>query len=89
MLRAPEVGDKKSRSILCEVCRDVFSRDDVLLWVSKRAGQSCRNCNTIGTLICADFLCSGNLRVEPPADEINPDPAAVVLRQIDGLMART
>ncbi|MBP1233321.1 hypothetical protein JOE40_002965 [Arthrobacter sp. PvP102] len=89
MLRAPEGGSKKSRSVLCELCRDVFSRDDVLLWVAKRAGQSGRNGNTIGTLICADFLCSGNVRVEPPANEINPDPAAVVLRQIDGLTART
>ena len=43
----------------------------------------------MGTLICADFLCSGNVRKEPPANEINPDPAAVVLRQIDGLQART
>lgn len=89
MLRAPEGGAKKSRSVLCELCRDVFSKDDVLLWVAKRAGQSGRNGNAIGTLICADFLCSGNVRVEPPANEINPDPAAVALRQIDGLVART
>jgi hypothetical protein len=58
-------------------------------WVAKRAGQSGRDGNTVGTLICADFLCCGNVRVEPPANEINPDPAAVVLWQIDGLMART
>lgn len=89
MLRAPEGGTKKSRSVLCELCRDVFSKDDVLLWVAKRAGQSGRDGNTVGTLICADFLCCGNVRVEPPANEINPDPAAVVLRQIDGLTART
>jgi hypothetical protein len=89
MLRAPEGGARKSRSVLCELCRDVFSKDDVLLWVAKRAGQPGRDGNTVGTLICADFLCCGNVRVEPPANEINPDPAAVVLRQIDGLMART
>jgi FBP C-terminal treble-clef zinc-finger len=89
MLRAPEGGAKKSRSVLCELCRDVFSKEDVLLWVAKRAGQSGRDVNTVGTLICADFLCCGNVRVEPPANEINPDPAAVVLRQIDALVART
>jgi hypothetical protein len=89
MLRAPEGGAKKNRSVLCELCRDVFSKEDVLLWVAKRAGQSGRDGNTVGTLICADFLCSGNVRKEPPANEINPDPAAVVLRQIDGLQART
>ncbi len=64
----------------------MFSKDDVLLWVAKRAGQSGRNGNTLGTLICADFLCCRNVRVEPAANEINPDPAAVVLRQIDGLV---
>jgi hypothetical protein len=89
MLRAPEGGARKNRSVLCELCRDVFSKEDVLLWVAKRAGQSGRDGNTVGTLICADFLCSGNVRREPPANEINPDPAAVVLRQIDGLLART
>jgi hypothetical protein len=89
MFRAPEGGAKNSRSVLCELCRDVFSKEDVLLWVARRAGQSGRNGNTVDTLICADFLCCGNVRVEPPANEINPDPAAVVLRQIDGLIART
>ncbi|MBT2533713.1 FBP domain-containing protein [Arthrobacter sp. ISL-48] len=89
MLRAPDGGAKKNRSVLCELCRDVFSKEDVVLWVAKRAGQSGRDGNTVGTLICADFLCCGNVRKEPPANEINPDPAAVVLRQIDGLQART
>lgn len=61
----------------------------MLLWVARRAGQSGRNGNTVGTLICSDFLCCGNVRKEPPANEINPDPAAVVLRQIEGLKDRT
>lgn len=89
MLRAPEGGAKKNRAVLCELCRDLFSKDDVVLWVAKRAGQSGRNGNTVGTLICAEFGCCRNVRVEPPANEINPDPAAVVLRQIDGMAART
>jgi hypothetical protein len=88
MLRAPEGGAKKNRSVLCKLCRDVFSKEDVLLWVAKRAGQSGRDGNTVGTLICADFVCCGNVRKEPPANEINPDPAAVVLRQIEGLKNR-
>ena len=89
MLRAPEGGARKNRAVLCELCRDVHSKDDVLLWVAKRAGQSGRNGNTVGTLICADFLCCGNVRKEPPVNEINPDPAAVVVRQIQGLQERT
>ena len=89
MLRAPKGGAKKNRSVLCELCRDIFSKDDVLLWVAKRAGQSGRNGNTVGTLICAEFGCCRNVRVEPPVNEINPDLAAVVLRQIAGLADRT
>ena len=88
MLRAPEGGARKNRSVLCELCRSVDASNDVYLWVARRAGQSGRNGNTVGTLICADFECSANARVEPPANEIHPDPAAVVLNQIAGLGAR-
>ncbi|MFP3580251.1 MULTISPECIES: FBP domain-containing protein [unclassified Arthrobacter] len=89
LLRAPEGGSGKKRVVLCELCRDVFSKDDVYLWVAKKAGQSGKDGNTVGTLICAEFGCSTNVRKEPPVNEINPDPAVVVLRQIDGLKART
>ncbi|WP_309072734.1 FBP domain-containing protein [Arthrobacter sp.] len=88
LLRAPEGGAKKNRSVLCEMCRDVFSKEDVFLWVAKRAGQAGRNGNTVGTLICADFICSANVRKAPPANEINPDPAVVVKRQIEELNLR-
>lgn len=88
LLRAPEGGVKKNRTVLCEICRDVFSKEDVLLWVAKRAGRPGRNGNTVGTLICADFICSANVRKEPPANEINPDPSAVVRRQIDQMRMR-
>ena len=88
MLRAPEGGSGKNRAVLCELCRDVFSKADVYLWVAKRAGQSGKDGNTVGTLICAEFGCSANARKEPPVNEINPDPAAVVLKQIAGLEFR-
>lgn len=88
LLRAPEGGARKNRSVLCELCRDVFSKEDVLLWVARRAGQSGRDGNTVGTLICADFTCSSNVRREPPANEIHPDPAVVVRRQVAELQER-
>ncbi|KQO03920.1 MULTISPECIES: FBP domain-containing protein [unclassified Arthrobacter] len=89
LLRAPEGGARKNRSVLCELCRDVYSKEDVLLWVARRAGQSGRDGNSVGTLICADFVCSSNVRRQPPASEIHPDPAVVVRRQIAGLQDRT
>jgi hypothetical protein len=88
VLRAPEGGVRKNRSVLCELCRDVFSNEEVLLWVARRARQSGRDGNTVGTLICADFLCSANVRVEPPVNGINPDPPDVVRRRIVGLESR-
>jgi hypothetical protein len=88
ILRAPDGGPRKNRSVLCELCRAVFSKADVTLWVAKRAGKSGRDGNTVGTLICADFVCCANVRVEPPANEINPDPAEVVKRQIKGMVSR-
>ncbi|MFK0005250.1 FBP domain-containing protein [Paenarthrobacter sp. NPDC090522] len=89
MLRAPEGGSGKKRAVLCELCRDVFSKADVYLWVARKAGQSGKDGNTVGTLICAEFGCSANVRKEPPVNEINPDPAPVVLKQIAGLEFRT
>lgn len=89
MLRAPEGGSGKKRRVLCELCRDVYSEEDVYLWVSKRAGQSGRDGNSVGTLICAEFVCSANVRKEPAVNEIEPDPAAVIERQIRGLRERT
>lgn len=88
LLRAPESGTRKNRSVLCELCRDVYSKEDVLLWVARRAGQPGRDGNTVGTLICADFVCSSNVRREPPANEIHPDPAVVVRRQVTELQDR-
>ncbi|MDP9885287.1 hypothetical protein J2W21_002809 [Sinomonas atrocyanea] len=88
LLRAPEGGARKNRAVLCELCRSVDATNDVLLWVARRAGASGRNGNTVGTLICADFECSANVRVEPPADPINPDPSLVVAKRIEGLGAR-
>jgi len=89
LLRAPEGGARKNRSVLCELCRAVHAKNDVYLWVGRRAGQSGRDGNTVGTLICADFECSANVRVEPPKNEINPDPAVVVAQRIEGLKERT
>lgn len=88
LLRAPAGGARKNRAVLCELCRSVEATNEVLLWVARRAGAAGRNGNTVGTLICADFTCSANVRMAPPEGDMHPDPAAVVARQIDGLIAR-
>lgn len=84
LLRAPEGGARKNRSVLCELCRDVYSKEDVLLWVARRAGQSGRDGNSVGTLICADFVCSSNVRRRlPRARSTRTPPSSCAARSPD------
>ena len=50
----------------CAWCEDVTLPNDVVFFSAKRAGQAGRNGNTIGTLVCANFECSRNVRKLPP-----------------------
>ncbi|HEY2557492.1 MAG TPA: FBP domain-containing protein, partial [Diaminobutyricibacter sp.] len=50
----------------CSWCQDVQLPNDVVLYAAKRSGQAGRNGNTVGTLVCADFECSSNVRKLPP-----------------------
>lgn len=88
VLRAPDAASRRSR-ILCELCRDVFSELDVLMWVAKKSGSAGKRGDTMGTLICANFECSVNVRVLPKPTAMYPDPQVIVDRQIEGLRERT
>lgn len=87
VLRAPD-GTFKSGKILCELCRDVFSKLDVYMWVAKKSGAAGKRGDTSGTLICANFDCSQNVRVAPPKTDMYPDPQVIVDREIAGLQER-
>lgn len=50
----------------CSWCDDVTLRNDVQFFSARKAGSAGRNGNTIGTLICANFGCSANVRKLPP-----------------------
>lgn len=86
-LRSPEVG--KRRPAVCAWCEDVYSTEDVSMYVARRAGGPGRNGDTVGTLICTGFECSHNVRRKPTIIEAGQDPAGVVLRRIDGLRERS
>ena len=64
LLRASEKGGRRKKAV-CQWCADVVATDDVTLYVARRAGASGKNGNTIGTLICTDFVCSQNVRRPP------------------------
>lgn len=50
----------------CTWCEDVTLRNDVQLYVARKAGPAGRKGDTVGTLTCAAFGCSRNVRLLPP-----------------------
>jgi len=50
----------------CSWCEDVTLRNDVQLFAARKAGAAGRNGDTVGTLACAEFGCSHNVRRLPP-----------------------
>lgn len=79
-------GDGKLRTRpQCSWCEDVHLPNEVLLYSAKRVGPAGRNGNTIGTLVCANFECSANVRKRPPVAYIGFDVEAARQRRIAAL----
>jgi hypothetical protein len=72
----------------CSWCQDVHLPNDVVLFSAKRAGSAGRNGNTVGTLICANFECSANVRKLPPMAYIGFDVTAARDHRIAVLQER-
>lgn len=64
MLRQAEVLPRARAQ--CSWCQDINLTNEVVFYGAKRAGQAGRKGDTIGTLICANFGCSANVRKRPP-----------------------
>lgn len=60
----------------CSWCQDVHLPNDVVLYSARRSGSGGRNGNTVGTLVCANFECSANVRKLPPMAYIGFDAEA-------------
>ena len=56
---------------------------------TRRAGQAGRNGDTLGTLVCANFECSSNVRKLPPMAYIGFDVEAARQKRIAGLQERS
>ncbi|MFS0910424.1 FBP domain-containing protein [Microbacterium sp. 179-I 3D2 NHS] len=50
----------------CSWCEDVTLRNDVQLYVARKAGAAGRKGDTVGILTCAEFGCSRTVRMLPP-----------------------
>ncbi|MFC5501321.1 FBP domain-containing protein [Lysinimonas soli] len=86
LLRQAEAG-MRSRA-QCSWCQDVHLPNDVAFYGAKRAGAAGRNGNTVGTLICADFECSANVRKTPPMAYIGFDVEGARADRIASLQER-
>ncbi|OOB89843.1 FBP domain-containing protein [Rathayibacter sp. VKM Ac-2630] len=50
----------------CSWCRDTRLPNDVVFFGARKAGAAGRSGDSLGTLVCADFQCSANVRARPP-----------------------
>ncbi|WP_029251614.1 FBP domain-containing protein [Paraoerskovia marina] len=90
-LRAADAG-RTGRKALCAWCEDIVVTDDVSLYVARRGGASGRRGNTVGTLICTQFVCSANVRRNPTYAEAGNDESMrehLVESRIAGLRERS
>lgn len=69
----------------CSWCADVTLPNDVVLFTAKRAGDAGRRGDTIGSLVCAAFECSINVRKLPPSAYLGFDREAARDRRIEAL----
>jgi hypothetical protein len=69
----------------CSWCEDVQLPNDVVFFSARRAGDAGRRGDTVGTLVCAGFECSRNVRRMPVLAYPGFDREAERLRRIAAL----
>jgi hypothetical protein len=69
----------------CSWCEDVQLPSPVAFFGAKRAGEAGRSGNTVGTLVCANFECSVNVRRRPTLAYVGFDRDAERVRRIEAL----
>lgn len=69
----------------CSWCQDVQLPNEVVFFGARRAGNAGRNGNTVGSLVCAHFECSVNVRRRPAMAYLGFDVDAERLRRIEVL----
>ncbi|MCU1423169.1 MAG: translation elongation factor [Microbacteriaceae bacterium] len=73
----------------CSWCQDVSLPNDVLFFSARRTGPEGRRGDTVGTLVCADFECSANVRRPPRVAYLGFDVEAARDARIDALRQNT
>jgi hypothetical protein len=71
-LRAADQPTSRLKSGMCGFCGTVHGLADLSLFSSRRAGQSGKDGNTLGTYLCANLQCCRYLRGKLQPDAIQP-----------------
>jgi hypothetical protein len=71
----------------CSWCSDVELPNHVVLFTARRAGAAGRRGDGIGTLVCARFECSANVRRRPARSFAGFDPELARTERITALRA--
>lgn len=69
----------------CSWCEDTQLPNDVVFFSARRAGDAGRKGDTLGTLVCANFECSVNVRRRAPMSYVGFDVDAERERRIRAL----
>ncbi|MCU1526319.1 MAG: translation elongation factor [Frondihabitans sp.] len=72
----------------CTWCQDVTLPNDVVFYSARRAGPAGRKGDTVGTLVCAEFQCSTNVRRTPPPAYLGYDVDAARAERMASLVVR-
>jgi hypothetical protein len=86
LLRHPRAAARKKAQ--CSWCSDTSIPNPVIMYSAKRSGESGRNGNTVGVLVCEDFQCSSNARRPPIPWHEGFDVEAERRQQIEELRLR-
>ncbi|MGE2737439.1 FBP domain-containing protein [Mycolicibacterium vaccae] len=70
---------------MCTWCSDVTLAHEAVLYIVRRGGAAGRKGDTIGSLICADFSCSRNVRKLPPAYHKHTDLELIRVQRVEEL----
>jgi hypothetical protein len=78
----------RAGSSMCDLCRSGHRRDDVALFVARKAGAAGRADNTVGAYICADLACSLYVRNLKDLDLPQGDAMVPVGNRVNRLRGR-
>ena len=87
-VRAAESRMSARTTAMCLLCSTAQAGSDVSLFTARRAGESGRNGNTVGTYMCADLGCSTRARTEIPPWLSERDPGEVAAERTAELEQR-